>query len=29
MEVATCELELPKLGITRGSDCSNRRFSLM
>jgi len=20
MEVATCELELPKLGITRGSD---------
>jgi len=21
MEVATCELELPKLDITRGSDC--------
>jgi len=29
MEVATCELELPKLGITRGTDCTYRHFSLI
>jgi len=27
MEVATCELELPKLGITRRSDCRYRHFT--